>query len=94
MKFRKKPVVIEAMLWDGEFETWMEICSWVASFQELTDWTGSTHVSWDPTTNELFIPTLEGTMTASKGDWIIRGVQNEIYPCKPDIFEQTYESAE
>lgn len=39
----------------------------------------------------LFIETLEGTMTASKGDWIIKGVNGEFYPCKPDIFEKTYE---
>ena len=43
---------------------------------------------------EAIISTLEGTMTASNGDWIIRGVKGELYPCKPDIFEATYEIAE
>lgn len=44
------------------------------------------------TDQELVIETLEGNMTAKKGDWIIRGVKGEMYPCKPDIFEQTYEA--
>ena len=44
--------------------------------------------------HELHIPTLEGAMTASPGDWIIRGVQGEFYPCKPDIFAETYEPVE
>ena len=60
MKFRKRPVVIEA--YQAE--------------------------------NELFIPTLEGVMHAEAGDWIITGVQGEQYPCKPDIFLQTYEPAD
>ena len=47
----------------------------------------------DPTTTPLKINTLEGCMEASPGDWIIRGVQGEFYPCKPDIFEATYEEA-
>lgn len=42
------------------------------------------------TDEEVFIKTLEGTMKANKGDWIIKGVNGEIYPCKPDIFEKTY----
>lgn len=81
MKYRKKPVVIEAMQWDGTIESAVEIRKW------------SHHqVSVDP--NEplkLLIPTLEGQMTASSGDYIIRGVQGEFYPVKPDIFEATYE---
>lgn len=59
VKYRKKPVVIDAYQTD----------------------------------EEVIIETLEGTMKANPGDWIIKGVQGELYPCKPDIFEQTYELA-
>lgn len=74
-KFRKKPVVIEALQWTGEnFLKMSEFCPVVGA----TDTT-------------LVIPTLEGNMRADMGDWIIKGVKNEFYPCKPDIFERTYD---
>ncbi len=76
--FRKKPVVIEAVQFDGTL-TSIEGMSIPVATQEL----GSRTVQ---------IPTLEGEMTAQPGDWIIRGVQGEFYPCKPDIFAQTYEA--
>lgn len=91
MKFRKKPVVIEAMEWTGD------------NLREITDFTGlhrSAHKwSWDEykqivEKGGLKIFTLEGSMMASIGDWIIRGVKGEFYPCKPDIFKQTYEQVE
>ena len=81
-KFRKKPVVIEAFLWDNRMET------------EKPGWFGvalnKSTVSFGPN-KTILIKTLEGTMTASFGDWIILGVKGEIYPCKSDIFEATYE---
>jgi hypothetical protein len=80
MKFRKKPVVIEATQWTGTPESMEEIRS--------LD-TGTRYV--DFTQDNVFIETLEGQMTASIGDWIIKGVKGELYPCKPDIFEATYE---
>ncbi|MCG2963705.1 hypothetical protein KZ308_28620, partial [Escherichia coli] len=49
--------------------------------------------NWSPLSDSYDIETLEGTMTAQHGDWIIKGVQGEFYPCKPDIFKQTYEEA-
>jgi len=76
MKFRKKPVVIDAIEWDGD----------VRAVLEFVDDTG---IGFDG--DQVMIVTLEGTMTASLGDWIIRGVQGELYPCKPDIFARTYE---
>ena len=84
MKFRKKPVVIEAVQWTGTDE----------SFELIGDlaYNGTRHVQWIG--DKLEIPTLEGLMTASLNDWIIKGVSGEIYPCKPDIFEMTYEAAE
>lgn len=68
--------------------------------QDLADWCGGRFLSMskpsDPTdvSFELRIPTLEGVMTASQGDWIIRGVKGEFYSCKPDIFDATFEQVE
>ena len=76
-KFRKKPVVIEAVQWTGEMTPDLEA-----------------HFGNDPinlTPSGLVIKTLEGFHDASVGDWIIRGIKGELYPCKPDIFEATYE---
>ena len=80
MKFRKKPVVIEAVQWDGSNVD--EVLGFILT-------TGSAYRKLD--NNQIAIETLEGTMAASKGDWIIKGVKGEFYPCKPDIFEVTYE---
>lgn len=87
MKYRKKPVVIEAVQYDGH--NYDEIVSWIDAA------TGRTTPASSPAgTFALLIETLEGTMRADAGDWIIRGVQGEFYPCKPDIFEATYEAVE
>ena len=63
--------------------------------QEIRNWIGEENSSWHHYTYQdkfvIFIKTLEGTMTADIGDYIIRGIKGEFYPCKPDIFEQTYE---
>ena len=83
IKFRKKPVVIEAILWDGKAETIDAIKKALSS---------DVAVDQDIFLRDIFyIHTLEGTMQARIGDWIIKGVKGEIYPCKPDIFEKTYE---
>lgn len=83
MKFRKKPVVIEASRFMGGF-SYDEMCvEWGESFAEVSEYNGIV--------NEIKIRTLEGTMIANIGDWIIKGVKGEFYPCKPDIFEKTYE---
>lgn len=81
MKYRKKPVVIEAMQnVVGHAET---ISSWMKAHGCIPTWDGSAFT----------IKTLEGDMRADRGDWIILGVKGEFYPCKPDIFEATYEHA-
>lgn len=85
MKFRKKPVVIEAIQWTGNAG---EVYEFIVQKNPSTSF-GISLVS-----KTVEIDTLEGTMTASLGDWIICGIKGEIYPCKPDIFEQTYERAE
>lgn len=86
-KYRKKPVVIDAMQLDGRT---VDVAKWLSShgqtFQADTD-------PLDSQRDSIRIPTLEGKMTASPGDWIIRGVKGEFYPCKPDIFDATYEPA-
>ena len=81
--FRKKPVVIEAVLWDGKEETYLGIQNWMGA--KASD-VGCI------LQNELRIWTLEGVMVANIGDWIIKGVKGEFYPCKPDIFQATYET--
>lgn len=96
MKYRKKPVVIEAFQYDGDL-----------IFQDGTpyapEWAmdafGNGTIYYDSLTSdsppcELFIKTLEGIHHVSVGDFIIQGVNGELYPCKPDIFEKTYEPAE
>ena len=93
MKFRKKPVVIEAFQMTRE------------AMDSHSDWTEWLHKAWDKhpeASGSLFfdeddilrINTLEGCHVVSVDDWIIQGVKGEIYPCKPDIFEATYESVE
>ena len=80
--FRKKPVVIEAVqLEDLDTYTLMAIQHLVGLGKDIFKVKG----------DGLIIETLEGDMKASIGDWIIKGVQGEFYPCKPDIFEKTYE---
>lgn len=92
MKFRKKPVVIEAvqLRWD----TWDEMCQF-ANVGKLTD---GQPEGFNPNDDSgkigLSIPTLEGLMIAQENDWIIKGVNGELYSCKPDIFEKTYEPVE
>lgn len=83
-RYRKRPVVIDAVRWDGRSGTIFPL----APFENATK---PPVVNTDGT---LDITTLEGVMTAEVGDWIIKGVSGEIYPCKNDIFEATYEAAE
>jgi hypothetical protein len=79
-KYRKKPVVIEAIQYHRE-----------KNIGECLTFCGNENLMYNPDTNEYEIPTLEGRMMVSDGDYIIRGVDGEYYPCKPDIFEKTYE---
>jgi hypothetical protein len=83
--FRKKPVVIEAVQFDGTPGGALEVF-------ELFDIPGGKFLpGHNLAIGTLLIPTLEGDHTASAQDFIIKGVKGEFYPCKPDIFEQTYE---
>ena len=94
MKFRKKPVVIEARQVTPE------------TAEEIGAWCGATkckHESYDSylwgwgleiQDRHISIQTLEGEMSAAMGDWVIKGIAGEFYPCKPEIFEATYEKVE
>ena len=85
--FRKKPVVIEAIQWDGSIESGERIAM---SFGASVDVHAERN---DPRPPRLAIATIEGVMTAKAGDWIIQGVKGEIYPCRADIFAATYDAA-
>lgn len=90
MKFRKKPVVIEAFQYDGDLKGFngYYVPQWaIDAFKSGVMYYEST----ETLPSELYIKTLEGAHHASVGDYIIQGVQGELYPCKPDIFEKTYE---
>jgi len=83
--FRKLPVVVEARCVTGPREMGRAV-KWMAEF--------GVEARYRPPVNfgpEIDIPTLEGMMTASVGDWIVRGIKNKFYPCKPKIFEATFE---
>ena len=75
--YKRKPVVIEATQYDG------------TNFQELAEFVGKDLIANQD--NEIFIRTLEGDMKVSINDYVIKGVKGEFYPCKPDVFESTYE---
>ena len=83
MKYRKKPIVIEAVQFDGK------------NFKEVGSLCGPGGNKFTGLMVEngvLFVRTLEGILRVKEGDWIIRGVKGELYPCKPDIFAATYEA--
>lgn len=101
MKYRKKPVVIDAV--QLTWPNWSDVCK-VAGVGRIEDGKpmgccvdADGHALPEGEGSErmgLLIPTREGLMTAVEGDWIIKGVKGEIYACKPDIFEMTYEAVE
>lgn len=88
-KYRKKPLVVEAIQSTGEPQRNREIIDWTRGSK--TPAFMDTH----PTEREMLsINTLEGTHWVTPGDWVIKGIRGEAYPCKPDIFEKTYEPVE
>jgi hypothetical protein len=98
MKFRKKPVVVEAVKYCGGVDNnidfilhlFPDINLHISSISSV----GSNPPDWAKKPDELYVETIEGWMKVKDGDWIIKGVKGEFYPCKPDIFEQTYEKVE
>lgn len=96
-EFRKKPVVVEAISFDGTLAKATEIIDWVlaggGTARAHDVYRVGTFADGAPiiVCGGIHIDTLEGVMNASDGDWVIKGVAGEFYPCKPDIFEATYE---
>ena len=86
--YRKKPVVIEAVQWNGENSR--EITAFCGA--EITAFCGASGCTFDGV--KLTVWTMGGGLNASIGDWIIKGVKGKFYPCKPDIFDTTYEAVE
>jgi hypothetical protein len=98
-RFRKKPIEVQAIQWPGTITHAIQIINWVL------DSGGSAYLTclepdscWGPeehgdAPHAIVIRTLEGEMQATPFDWIIKGIQGEFYPCKPDIFDATYEWA-
>lgn len=82
MKFRKKPVVVEAFQWTGD-ESCLPFWCW-----------DNDGISFNSQDDTMAIDTLEGTMIAQKGSWILRGIKGELYPVRDDIFHETYERVE
>ena len=80
-KYRKKPVVIETCRLNKQ------------NSKRLSEWCGGQHITNIDYSVSIVIETLEGDMRAEEGDWIIKGVHGEFYPCRNDIFEKTYEPA-
>lgn len=92
IKATKKSVTIECVLWTGD--NLREVITFIGKHPKFNEWFSSfedyeQHVKHDYNTVKIF--TLEGVMTASVGDYIIKGVSGEFYPCKPDIFHKTYD---
>lgn len=93
MKYRKKPVVIDAIQWSGENHR--EMFDFLTNYENTIEYMQTSgenfYIDHNKVQGGLIIKTLEGEHIANIGDYIIKGVKGEFYPCKPDIFEQTYE---
>lgn len=85
MKYRKKPVVVEAAHYDGSVQSFKDIAE---RFTEMK------HSPFNFAEGTFVIETLEGCHIVSPNDWIIKGLKGEFYPCKADIFEATYDAVE
>lgn len=96
MKAHKKPVVVDCLVWDGKSRPMFDFLNQTEN-QHMEDKGDNFHIELDNGAcqqGSLIIHTLEGDMKANIGDVIIRGVNGEYYPCKPDIFQKTYEVVE
>jgi hypothetical protein len=94
MKFRKRPVMIDAIQWVGD--NLFDVIEFIHARPDIKgNFAGMMWEQYEELVKRegLKIETLEGKMSASVGDWVIRGVKGEHYACKPDIFEMTYEAA-
>ena len=93
-RYRKRPVEVEAMRWDGTADNATPVVQWIQDNGANCTYECNTEpCSGDDGGHNIIIRTLEGDMMAVAGDFIIKGVQGEFYPCKPDIFHATYKEA-
>lgn len=90
-KYRKKPIIIEAMQYENTLEGHNKILKWANSFPAIPPNSYPLNLTYYIAHGYLVVHTLEGNMEASPGDWIIKGIRGEFYPYKPDVFEATYE---
>ena len=81
-RLRKKPVEIVGLKWTGD------------NVKECANFLGNSFMAHNDTDSKILILTLEGHMSANKGDWLLRDVNGEHYPCKPDILDKTYDILE
>lgn len=83
MHYRKKPIVIEAIQYTGD------------NYQLLKNWIGLENIDYSesPRSNTLVVKTQHGPLEVIPTDWVIKGVQGEYYPCRDDVFKETYEEA-
>lgn len=94
-KFRKKPVVVEALQWtDSDIRTMYNFLEGKTDNDPICREGKNFYIDHDKAFGGLIIQTLEGDHIAEIGDWIIKGVEGEFYPCKPSVFELTYELAD
>ena len=92
-RFRKKPVIIEAIRYTGSRVSFEAICAWMDGDRTDSPMLGYEGPN-DDDPQEFGIKTLEGKMKTRPGDYVIKGIAGEFYPCKPDIFEASYEAVE
>ena len=92
MKYRKKPVIVDAIKWTGT--NLDDIIGFVGESLRFEIYEEAYRAGMFPPVVIMKIGTLEGDMEVSVGDYVIKGIKGEFYPCKPDIFEATYEPAE
>ena len=90
-KFRKKPVVVEAVQYTGSVSSTIFIYGLVNKIDIETEDQANKIIAGCERNGGININTLEGIMLVSKGDWVIKGIKGEFYPCKQDIFDATYE---
>ena len=91
MRYRKKPVVIEALVWDGSHHRGMFEFLGGSSSEAISGYGDNFYIDHSKVEGGLMLKTLEGEHKASIGDYIIKGISGEFYPCKPDIFKLTYD---
>lgn len=95
-KYRKKPIIIEAFQYDGDLmgsDGKYYVPDWAVDAYKIGILYYSSEDGYNPPC-ALFIKTLEGNMLVSVGDYVIRGIKGELYPCKPDVFQKTYDKVE